>query len=198
MSVASTTAGCDVVAYTTLVYPAGITFPHPSTRLGPEAYNGTPGVCYVIVAGAESAVALREQSATIERLSAELESARTVGAAAEARCLDVLGQHHRAHREEMRRMAERHEQEIEFLKEVHAAHLRGAQRAHEDAHVRSRPPAEREGHENGEPEAAHVAIILDALQSPFRDDASRLRLGKARERRVVLLLESRRQFGEAR
>lgn len=73
------------------------------------------------------AVALREQSATIERLSSELESARTVGAAAEARCLDVLQQHHRAHGEELRRMAERHQQEIEFLKEVHAAHLRGEQ-----------------------------------------------------------------------
>ncbi|KAH8046135.1 GTPase [Aureococcus anophagefferens] len=58
--IAAATAGCDVVAYTTLVYPAGVRFPHPSTRLGPGAANGTAGVCYVLVAGAASAASLRE------------------------------------------------------------------------------------------------------------------------------------------
>ena len=58
--IAAATVGCDVVAYTTLVYPAGVRFPHPSTRLGPGAANGTAGVCYVLVAGAASAASLRE------------------------------------------------------------------------------------------------------------------------------------------
>ena len=57
---AAATAGCQVVVYTTLFYGAGVRFPHPRGRLGPEAYNGTAGECYLIVAGAASAASLRE------------------------------------------------------------------------------------------------------------------------------------------
>lgn len=57
---AAATAGCQVVVYTTLFYPPGIRLPHPSTRLGPAAYNGSAGECYTIVAGAASAASLRE------------------------------------------------------------------------------------------------------------------------------------------
>jgi hypothetical protein len=55
---AAATSGCQVVVYTTLFYPPGIRLPHPSTRLGPAAYNGS--ACYLIVAGAASAASLRE------------------------------------------------------------------------------------------------------------------------------------------
>ena len=57
---AAATAGCHVVVYTTLFYPPGVRLPHPSTRLGPAAYNGSAGECYLIVAGTASAAALRE------------------------------------------------------------------------------------------------------------------------------------------
>ena len=57
---AAATAGCQVVVYTTLFYPPGVRLPHPSTRLGPAAYNGSAGECYLIVAGAASAASLRE------------------------------------------------------------------------------------------------------------------------------------------
>ena len=58
---AAATAGCQVVVYTTLFYPPGVRLPHPSTRLGPAAYNGSAGArCYIIVAGAAAAASLRE------------------------------------------------------------------------------------------------------------------------------------------
>ena len=57
---AAATAGCQVVVYTTVFYPPGVRLPHPSTRLGPAAYNGSAGECYVIVANAASAASLRE------------------------------------------------------------------------------------------------------------------------------------------
>ena len=57
---AAATAGCQVVVYTTVFYPPGIRLPHPSTRLGPAAYNGSAGECYIIVASAASAASLRE------------------------------------------------------------------------------------------------------------------------------------------
>ena len=57
---AAATSGCQVVVYTTLFYPPGKRLPPPSTRLGPAAYNGSAGECYLIVAGAASAASLRE------------------------------------------------------------------------------------------------------------------------------------------
>ena len=58
---AAATAGCQVVVYTTVFYPPGVRLPHPSTRLGPAAYNGSAGArCYIIVAGAAAAASLRE------------------------------------------------------------------------------------------------------------------------------------------
>ena len=57
---AAATAGCQVVVYTTVFYPPGVRLPHPSTRLGPAAYNGSAGECYLIVANAASSASLRE------------------------------------------------------------------------------------------------------------------------------------------
>lgn len=60
--IGAATAGCDVVVYTTVVYGEGVRLPHPRTRLGPGAYDSADkGVCYLIVAGALSAAALRDE-----------------------------------------------------------------------------------------------------------------------------------------
>jgi hypothetical protein len=50
------TTGCGTVVYTTLAYGPGTRLPHPATRLAEMAREG--GACYILVAGAASAVSL--------------------------------------------------------------------------------------------------------------------------------------------
>lgn len=87
-----------------------------------EVFGG-PGVGE-LASPASLAQALREQKETNERLNAELGVVKRTASLTEQRCMDVLAQHHAAHAACIEREAIRHAEEVQRLREVHAAQIK--------------------------------------------------------------------------